>query len=542
MTEKMKTVCVGRFLVDVPAHAEVSLSREMIDGFEIETIEESEAAFRERVAAREAEIAANAAAGSGAAARSAGGLVEARDLRVPGMIGRTLVFGRTRSYAIEGGRRVDDEWVSIEAHAHKGPLSFMLSMKYADEAEARTAEALLARLDVRGEDEIPAAPGFCVRRALFAEPLPPHDTEHVTMHVGLPDHPDVALAFASLPGGARERTLLARVAETDAAAGADELLRVTRLRSGRRDINGIGGEEVLERVRELNFTTGYGFMWEAPGVKDSLSQPFLSLELQGGISPRPGGKPVDTSLHEDAVLALWQSISSSIRLRPSGPPPGPAAAPEPPPPALGAVAHAGQPCPQSGWWRCSEGGSGLAVQGGTVHYLRKGERMPQALLLPRQTVWQKLRGIQPSVEPAQRTAWTLVDKRQRPRTPALVALATAMPADAGPGTPASAVALGSRVRTGEACPASGWWRCEEALALDGARWFPRGSLLPAATFQVPAGLFRRAAGPETIQRRSTWELMRLAEAETVAAMPGPASRAMPDAAADAASGGPAALA
>ena len=42
-------------------------------------------------------------------------------------------------------------------------------------------------------------------------------------------------------------------------------------------------------------------------------QPFLSLELQAGISPEPGGKPVNSSLHEDAVLALWDVISSSIR-------------------------------------------------------------------------------------------------------------------------------------------------------------------------------------------------------------------------------------
>src|SRR5579875_3672716 len=49
MTEKMKTVCVGRYLIDVPARAEVSMSHERIDGFAIETVEESEGAFRERL-------------------------------------------------------------------------------------------------------------------------------------------------------------------------------------------------------------------------------------------------------------------------------------------------------------------------------------------------------------------------------------------------------------------------------------------------------------------------------------------------------------
>jgi hypothetical protein len=62
MTENMKTVCVGRYLVDVPAQANVSLSHEIIAGFALETIEEGEDAFRKRVAAREAEIAARAPA------------------------------------------------------------------------------------------------------------------------------------------------------------------------------------------------------------------------------------------------------------------------------------------------------------------------------------------------------------------------------------------------------------------------------------------------------------------------------------------------
>jgi hypothetical protein len=245
--------------------------------------------------------------------------------------------------------------------------------------------------------------------------------------------------------------------------------------------------------------------------------------METGTNPRPGGKPVDSSLHEDAVMALWDSISSSIRLRKSDAPP-PADSPAAPPgPRLGALATAGETCPQSGWWKCREGGPGVDVQGGTVQWIRKGDRMPQALLLPRQTLWQKLRGLQPSIEPTQPTTWRLVDKRLRPRTPALVSLAPPGPVGAVymPLDVARAVVLGTSARTGEPCPASGWWRCGETNALDGTRWFPRGSALPAATFQVPGGVFGRSAGPEVIQRRSTWQLMRHAEAESVALPPGP---------------------
>lgn len=529
MTEKMRTVCVGRYLVDVPEHAAVSLSGEMISGFAIDTVEETESAFRARMSAREREIKARGAEGPG---DGEGGLVEARDLQVPGLTGRSFIYGRSRGYLMAGDRRIEMESVSVEAHAHMNGLTFSLAAKGTEEASAKEAEALLARLSVRGEDEIPAVPGFCIWRGIFVEPLPGHKNEHIVFHLGLPGHPDMGLALSSIAGGNTDDGLLARVAVTDAESGADELLRVTKLRSGKRSINGIEGEEVLERVRELNFTTGYGFMWEAPGVSEDPLQPNLLLNMETGTNPRPGGKPVDSSLHEDAVLALWDSISSSIRLRKTGSPPAVDPSAAPPGPKLGALATAGEICPESGWWKCREGGPGVDVQGGSVQWIRKGDRMPQALLLPRQTLWQKLRGLQPSVEPSQPTTWRLVDKRLRPRTPTLVALAPPGPVGVAGETqadPVQAVALGTNAKTGEVCPASGWWRCGETHALDGTRWFPRGSTLPAATFQVPVRMFGRSSGPEVIQRRSTWQLMRHAEAERVALLADPAQEGQADA-------------
>jgi hypothetical protein len=516
MTEKMKTVCVGRYLVDVPGEAAISLSGQMISGFTVDTVEESEDAFDERISARESGLVAQ---GTAVNLGQTGGLIEARDLRIAGMIGRTFVYGKDRTYGFQGGRRVEVDWVSVEVHAHLGGVSFTLSKKVASDSDAKLAEALLTRLRGRGDDNIPSFPGFCIWRGVFQEPLPEHTNEHVVFHLGLPGHPDMGLALSSVAGGRIDDGLLERFALADAEASADEMLRVTKLRSGKRNINGIEGEEVLERVRELNFTTGYGFMWEARGGADDLLRPHLLLSMETGTNPRPGGKPVDSSLHEDAVMALWDSISSSIRLRKSDAPP-PADSPAAPPgPRLGALATAGETCPQSGWWKCREGGPGVDVQGGTVQWIRKGDRMPQALLLPRQTLWQKLRGIQPSIEPAQPTTWRLVDKRLRPRTPALVSLAPPGPVGTVADLPvdvAQRAALGASARTGDPCPASGWWRCGETNALDGTRWFPRGSALPAATFLVPVGVFGRSAGPEVIQRRSTWQLMRHAEAESVA--------------------------
>jgi hypothetical protein len=172
------------------------------------------------------------------------------------------------------------------------------------------------RLRLRDESAIPSEHGFCVWRALFAEPLPTkYKTEHITLHLGLPGHPDMGLFLNIVPGGGDGSTLLERTAEVDAASRIDELIRVKKLRSRKRIINGFDGEKEVELVRELNLTTGYSFMWESRGFVDDRLRPFLALSMETGTSPRPGGKPVDSSLHQDAALALWDGILSSIRLQ-----------------------------------------------------------------------------------------------------------------------------------------------------------------------------------------------------------------------------------
>ncbi len=72
---------MGRFLVDVPGDAQLRFLHEMMDGFRIETIEDGEAVFGKRLAAREAEIEAR---GTTTGSRRSSGIADARDLLRPG--------------------------------------------------------------------------------------------------------------------------------------------------------------------------------------------------------------------------------------------------------------------------------------------------------------------------------------------------------------------------------------------------------------------------------------------------------------------------
>jgi hypothetical protein len=84
-------------------------------------------------------------------------------------------------------------------------------------------------------------------------------------------------------------------------------------------------------------------------------------------------------------------------------------------PPLGTYAWGGDTCPLSSWWQCSAGGRGARVLGGQRQYIKHGERIPQALLLPPQTFWQKLRGLQSSYETKALTSWKLIEKCSRER-------------------------------------------------------------------------------------------------------------------------------
>lgn len=515
MTKQLKTICAGRFLIDLPKDAQVALSQSSIDGFDITTYpDDTDQQFAERVKKREAEI-------NGEKNQfGQKNLESSQEIRGAGRSGKIFVYGRTSTHVYHGDEKITLNGVSVSAYLRTGGVSFSFAASNFDPKLVGSLPKLIAKLKPVPESRVPVEPGFCIDRAVVTDPLSADQGERIVMFASLPNHPDVGIVFSSMAGTKPGPGLLERNAENRAKRFAFLNGLFATLREGARTINGLRGEELAVRVREINFATTYGFDWEMGGKEDDVHNPFLTLELQAGVNPRPGGPPVQSTLSEAALKDLWDTVSSSIRLRPSSQPT--VADAEPQGAALGTYASAGDLCPHSGWWLCNEGGGAVGVLGGQLQYLKRGQRMPQALLLPPQTLWQKVRGVQPSYERSIPTAWELVDKRSRARTAPPVALepatvtarSQAMRSQPGVSATGEKVKVGSYVKTGEPCPASGWWRCEEPQALDGTRWFVQGSLLPSATFRVPPrGFGKPTGGPEVIQRRSVWQLARIAHIE-----------------------------
>jgi hypothetical protein len=507
LTQHMKTACIGRFLVDLPASMDYSHSRAYVDGLWIYGQEETQQAFEARILARQADIEAE----PNKQGQKNMEKIEVYDNN--GFKGKIFIFGRDITKGEENGKPVDWVNVAIEAYVHAHGKSFNFITDGYNVNLTGDARRLIDKLRLVPDKEIPTAPGFCFGPGMFIDPLPAEFTEGVTLFAGFPDHPDFAMALDTRAGlkpdgeGRLERN--ARVA-SQRPAWQKPLF--TNLRRGKRTIRGVEGDEILTRVNELNFVTVYTFDWEVSGTEHDVFVPFMHLEVSTGHPVNAGARPVISFLGEEALVHLWDKIASSIRVRPSNQ--APPAKHEPPPgPRLGDAASAGDICPETGWWECKDGETGAGVAGGQRQFLRKGQRMPQALLLRPQTLWDKLRQVQPSYESGRPTGWTLIDRRSRERLAPAAQLAAAVPAD-GNGTMGAngktglMATVGTFAGTGTSCPASGWWRCADTHALDGTRWFAQGELLPPATFRLPAARFRTATDAGVFQRRSHWQLVR----------------------------------
>lgn len=520
MTGTMKTVCVGRFLIDLPAEATVRLRRGFVGGYDVaSTDRETDDDFTQRLGALENTLLDGT--------EEYGKLESAKDLLSATGQGKVFVHNRRPAQTIENGQVVAIEDVDVHGLLRLPHVSIDAQAQGMAPGSGDGLARVLRRFRAMQPGEIPREPGFCLGHAIVLDPYDDADTESVVLFAGLPGHPDVSIVLSSMAGVTPAPRLLERHAITVDRRPLFMQLAFSHLREEARAINGLDGDELVMRVREPNFTTGYSFQWEMPGRQADVNMPFMTLELAAGTNPAGGGKPVQSTLSEGALIDLWDRIAGSLRLRPTV-----AQAPavvEAPATALGTIALAGDSCPHTGWWQCTEVNARVRVYNGQRQFIAEGKRMPQALLLPQPTVWQRVRGLQPSYESRSPTRWRLADKRHRPRAPVHAAPAPAVTGlaiaahvrgpvpvlepDLAPVTApdlASGVApdlglmphddalIGSVAQSSAACPASGWWRCDDSEALDGTRWFAAGSQLPRASFA------------QRVRRHSSWTLVRLA--------------------------------
>jgi hypothetical protein len=312
MTNGMKTVCIGRFLVDLPDEARLELARPRIDGFDISSFDEPEADFLVRLGQRENRLR--------TAPDQFGGnknLESVREVKTNNaVVGKIFVHGRTvREGTQANGLRLEryrDESVAVEALVHGKGMSFDLSAEEYDPGKIDDLAKLVAKL-VPNPDNWPLTePGFCIYRAWFRDPLTADQGEQIMMHGHLPSHPDIEF-MAILAAGLKpdEQGLLTRHADMEAGLSGADKSHMSNLRASPRTIGGIAGDELVTRFIENNDAVVYSFAWDVNGTEDNVLIPHMTFEMDTGKSDRG---PVASSLSKAAAMTLWDKISSSIRL------------------------------------------------------------------------------------------------------------------------------------------------------------------------------------------------------------------------------------
>ncbi|WP_305823197.1 T6SS immunity protein Tli4 family protein [Massilia brevitalea] len=312
MTEKMRTVCIGRFLIDVPANANFNLKAANLDGFDVAWQEETAEQFGHFVNERESKL------GSGLNMLGQNNIESNETIQESNILGKVFVHGRYRGYEIRGEQRVYFETVTIEAHINKNGVTYSFNSEGDGPERVVVVRSLMRQLVNTRGTSLPNVAGFCLDGAIIADPADSKRHESAMISGTLPGYPDIVLALSMNTGRHRGPGLIERdMAATDMVTRA----RSRVLRSQARTIAGLSGEEVGVRTTELNFSTNFSFAWETNGSEDDFQRPRLSLEFDTGVNPRSGGEPVQSSLDEEAVLRLWDKISSSIRLRRAEVPP-----------------------------------------------------------------------------------------------------------------------------------------------------------------------------------------------------------------------------
>lgn len=312
LTNRMKSVCVGRFLIDLPEDARVELGRARVDGIAVATSNETLEEFQKRLADREAQISAvpdqlggNKNLESASAVTTDSGLVGKMFMH-----SRTVREGtRARGLELE---RYRYEGVTVEALLHAHGISIDLSSENRSPQWVGDLSELVAKLVVNPTNGTPPEAGFCVDHAYVRDPLTAEQGETITMFAQSSTHPDVHFSLLLAAGvqpnkeGLIERSNAALRLQT-----VRDRKRIKQLRAAPRTIRGLTGDELVESISEGPDMAAHSFWWEVNGTEDNVFVPYVMLRLDTGTGPN---QPTSSSISQGAATALWDKVLPTFRL------------------------------------------------------------------------------------------------------------------------------------------------------------------------------------------------------------------------------------
>jgi hypothetical protein len=295
----MKTVCFGRYLLDVPRKAEFALGFAKSDAIRIESVapRSTDAEFREKLAAREIELRALRHDTEGTRLRGVSEL--------PGNRGRMFLYredaGDRRMTIVEALVRHDSaEWL----------LRFQASDRDVSDVK-RDMEEVAASLSVRAMTDIPVDPGVCIRDSFLMRS--PHEVEEFAGGAKVEELSwSLSLRSETSKPYKQSEQMLTRMADSIGMAGGFasgiKVLRKREImldgRKGQEHVALFPGEHVVSFDARLEL---YG--------DGTYKVPTLKVEMEANRLAPPDSKDKRVFLSDDEALEVWDLVLRNIRPR-----------------------------------------------------------------------------------------------------------------------------------------------------------------------------------------------------------------------------------
>jgi hypothetical protein len=292
---EMKTWCFGRFLVDMPVNAELVDSSNKI-GQEIEIKKMSLPEFQQHIAQE----------------------VEALK-QVKSRYGYDeLMEVGENAYVLKGSyveRRAKTRFHTIKFYKFDHGYFFSTSESaYNDELIKEKIERgvkFIQTLRYRADNEVPKEPGICLQNGFIANGENTRIDETTKLQFELKDHPGTVFSVTSANNISERQPALSK------KFGVGQILlwslRGTKtLRSGKRKVNGLPGEEFFWHATSRDNTEVHSYIWEMRGKIGDPDRPHLQFTLN---TDERGGEKV-SSMATPEVIQLLDSVLETLRLRP----------------------------------------------------------------------------------------------------------------------------------------------------------------------------------------------------------------------------------
>ncbi len=316
---KTRPICFGRFIIDIPATAEVAWGPTNVDD-RIESYPNQghlvPAQIRDKVKELE----------------------EIRHLKEPSTLIGTFDGPNPDSKIVVGYESFETSGlVQLHSYIRLGKHAFVQSA--AGAALGRDAsgvvnknryhqyvsemQAIARRLRIREETEIPSEQGICIE-AGFVAGSGMWTAEMTSIGFRFPEYPDVTFSIRTIKTDRPDETnslewSLRKGKEFAGVAGIGDLYaRIKTLREGKRRIGDWEGAEKLARKPPVKENPSvHEFMFKSIGVANDPLRPMIDIDLHTGVEENIQGVN-EPSLKDDEAVALWDKLTRSIRNRPTG--------------------------------------------------------------------------------------------------------------------------------------------------------------------------------------------------------------------------------